>query len=131
MIPLQTALDIIKQESTLQPSHTHPQTGLDDVFDDRVELIKTCDLECGMVIAQDVISQVNIPSCPTSVVDGYAVIHHDINQSGLASEVVGTSVAEISGHSDISTELTLKGGQIARVTTGAPLPRGYPVLFRS
>ncbi|CAJ0848246.1 14279_t:CDS:2, partial [Entrophospora sp. SA101] len=66
----------------------------------------------GYVFAEDVLANENVPGYRASTVDGYAVIR--------IYPVVGTSIASGIG----SEKLMIKSGQIARITTGGPVPNG-------
>ena len=73
----------------------------------------------GSVLAEDVTASEAVPAYRASIVDGYAVIASD---DGSGSK--GTfPVASIS-HAAPGEIPPLEPGQIARVTTGAPLPPG-------
>ncbi|VEU21791.1 DEKNAAC102281 [Brettanomyces naardenensis] len=70
----------------------------------------------GSVLAETVVSSVNVPEFPASIVDGYAVSSSD--GPGIYP-VVAVSLAQK------QTENSgLQPGQIARITTGAPVPPG-------
>ncbi|KAK3045874.1 hypothetical protein LTS18_013539, partial [Coniosporium uncinatum] len=74
----------------------------------------------GCVLAQDVKAHESVPAFRASIVDGYAI---RIPASGRF-EKGGYPVALIS-HAQAGDEAKeLEEGQIARITTGAPLPRG-------
>ncbi|TPX30464.1 hypothetical protein SmJEL517_g05974 [Synchytrium microbalum] len=71
----------------------------------------------GYVLAQDVFAKEAVPGYRASIVDGYAVIASD----GRGSyPVVSTSTASAS----TEEAKPLQSGQIARITTGAPVPPG-------
>lgn len=73
----------------------------------------------GRVLAEDVYANESVPAYRASIVDGYAVIAKDTrpNTKGVFP------VAHVSHAEPSSTPLPpLKPGEIARVTTGAPLP---------
>ncbi|OIW31807.1 molybdenum cofactor synthesis domain-containing protein [Coniochaeta ligniaria NRRL 30616] len=73
----------------------------------------------GAVLAQDVAAKANVPAFRASIVDGYAVVvPKDGNMKGVYP-VVSVS------HAEPGKEIKpLKEGEIARITTGAPLPPG-------
>jgi len=72
----------------------------------------------GCVLAEDVTATEAVPAYRASIVDGYAVIAID----GESNK--GTfPVASIS-HATAGKHPTLQPGEIARITTGAPLPPG-------
>ncbi|KAI1815785.1 gephyrin [Poronia punctata] len=72
----------------------------------------------GRVLAEDVAARENVPAFRASIVDGYAVVvPKDGNMKGVFP-VVSVS------HAAPGEAKPLKEGEIARITTGAPLPRG-------
>jgi len=72
----------------------------------------------GSVLAEDVIARENVPAFRASIVDGYAVVvPSDGNMKGIYP------VTAVS-HAAPGEEKPLKEGEIARITTGAPLPIG-------
>ncbi|CAG8453862.1 8482_t:CDS:2, partial [Funneliformis caledonium] len=71
----------------------------------------------GMVLAEDVYAKEPVPAYRASILDGYAVIASD--GPGIYP-VVGVSIASASQ----SDTIELKSGQIARITTGGPVPKG-------
>ena len=73
----------------------------------------------GAVLAEDVIAGEAVPAYRASIVDGYAVI---ASEDGSGSKGI-FPVASIS-HATPGEIPPLEAGQIARVTTGAPLPPG-------
>ncbi|KAJ3183006.1 hypothetical protein HDU87_007428 [Geranomyces variabilis] len=72
----------------------------------------------GYVLADDARAAEDVPSFRASIVDGYAVVDTD----GPGTYPVASTTTAGSAHSLTSTPL--KPGQIARITTGAPLPPG-------
>lgn len=72
----------------------------------------------GAVLAEDVKATENVPAFRASIVDGYAVVvPKDGNMKGVFP------VASVS-HAAPGQVQELKEGEIARITTGAPLPPG-------
>ncbi|ORY64993.1 gephyrin [Pseudomassariella vexata] len=72
----------------------------------------------GSVLAEDVKAKANVPAFRASIVDGYAVVvPKDGNMKGVFP-VVSVS------HAAPGEAKALKEGEIARITTGAPLPLG-------
>lgn len=73
----------------------------------------------GSVLAEDVHARANVPAFRASIVDGYAVVvPKDGNMKGVFPVV---SISHAAPGKDFDT---LKAGEIARITTGAPLPPG-------
>ena len=73
----------------------------------------------GSVLAEDVIAKEAVPAFRASIVDGYAVTSSQCGPSGKGVFPV-TSVS----HASPGEVLPMKAGEIARITTGAPLPPG-------
>ncbi len=74
----------------------------------------------GMVLAQDVVAQDPLPPFPASTVDGFAVIAAD---GAETRRLVGDQFA------GYDARLTIRPGQTARITTGAPLPTGADAVL--
>lgn len=105
MLPVDTALNLIAKHT---PAPGEPVT-----------LPLSSPLLAGSVIAEDVYSPDNVPNYRASIVDGYAVADADL-QPGVYPVV---AVSHASSHGGEKSS-SLKSGQIARVTTGAPVPPG-------
>lgn len=77
----------------------------------------------GSVLAEDVTAKESVPAFRASIVDGYAIIaskHMMVPSTKGRFPVVGISHAEAGeGEAD-----ELRIGEVARITTGAPLPPG-------
>lgn len=73
----------------------------------------------GYVLAEDVKANEAVPAFRASIVDGYAVI---VEEESLSPKGI-FPVASVS-HASPGEMGPLYGGQIARITTGAPLPPG-------
>lgn len=102
MLDVEEALALIKQ-------HTPPPAVITSKVD--VDLV-------GAVLAEDVKASENVPAFRASIVDGYAVVvPKDGNMKGIFP------VTAIS-HAAPGEMQELKQGEIARITTGAPLPPG-------
>jgi molybdopterin molybdotransferase len=72
----------------------------------------------GRVLAAPVVSPLDIPSCPTSAMDGYAVYSGDIAAVPATLQIAGTALA---GH---GYNAPLGPLSCIRIMTGAPLPAG-------
>ena len=73
----------------------------------------------GRILAEDVVSPVDIPPAPNSAVDGYAVFHADLDpERETRLPVIGRITA---GQQDLPTA---KRGTAIRIFTGARLPAG-------
>ncbi|RYP68407.1 hypothetical protein DL771_006671 [Monosporascus sp. 5C6A] len=74
----------------------------------------------GAVLAEDVVARENVPAFRASIVDGYAVVvPRDGNLRGVFPVVSVSHAAPGDGEAR-----PLKEGEVARITTGAPLPPG-------
>ena len=80
------------------------------------EAVSTFDAD-GRVLAQAVVSQLQVPPQDNSAMDGYAVSCADLQQPGVLLAVSQRIPAGSSGQA-------LQAGQAARIFTGAPIPPG-------
>ncbi len=103
MHSVEKALELIKQHS-LKPSVVKMPVNIDVV---------------GHVLAEDVGAQESVPAFRASIVDGYAV---KIPGSGRLQK--GVYPVSIISHAHAGAVPELTDGQVARITTGAPLPHG-------
>jgi len=81
-----------------------------------VELVATQDA-LGRVLAQDLVSQVDVPPMDNTQMDGYAVRVSDIQQLGSSLRIAQRIPA---GHLGTA----LEPGTVARIFTGATIPEG-------
>lgn len=101
MIPISTALDIIKRETGLAGA-------------EQVELMDSV----GRVLAENIFADTHLPPFDRSQMDGYAVRSGDTASTPVLLELVGESAAGSGWHHQ------LKKGQAVRIMTGAPVPKG-------
>lgn len=73
----------------------------------------------GHVLAEDVRAAESVPAFRASIVDGYAVI-----AGPDAPSTKGVFPVALISHAQAGDVATLQPGQVARITTGAPLPPG-------
>ncbi|WP_046224283.1 bifunctional molybdopterin-guanine dinucleotide biosynthesis adaptor protein MobB/molybdopterin molybdotransferase MoeA [Vibrio sp. ECSMB14106] len=89
---------------------------------DALELIESVALEqgYGRVLAEDVISPINVPQNTNSAMDGYAIRGEDLELDSyqLVAEVMA-------GH---SYDKTVQQGEAVKIMTGAPMPEGVDVV---
>lgn len=79
----------------------------------------------GRVLAEDVISAVNVPQHDNSAMDGFAVRFADLKADGETTlEIIGTAFA------GKPYEGTLGPGQAVRVMTGAVIPAGADTVIQ-
>jgi hypothetical protein len=69
----------------------------------------------GTILAEDVCAQESVPAVPTSIMDGYAVVSSD-----------GPGEYKLCAHARAgdTSELEVKPGTVAYITTGSPVPNG-------
>lgn len=78
----------------------------------------------GRVLAEDIVSPVNVPAYANSAIDGYALQSGDLPQQGMrALKVIGTALAgaPFAG--------VVEAGTAVRIMTGAVLPDGADVAL--
>ena len=89
---------------------------------DALELTVSVALEqgYGRVLAEDVISPINVPQNTNSAMDGYAIRSEDsdLNSYHVVAEVMA-------GH---SYNKTVQQGEAVKIMTGAPMPEGVDVV---
>ena len=111
MLSVEDALELIKQHTPA------PETTTAKVDPSLV----------GMVLAEDVTANENVPAFRASIVDGYAVVvPADGNLKGVfpVTAISHAAAAAAPDDHEKSTTAPLKEGEIARITTGAPLTPG-------
>lgn len=81
-----------------------------------VESVATLDAD-GRILAQDLVSALQVPAFDNSSMDGYAVRSADVQQTGVVLAVTQRIAAGQQGQ-------PLQPGQAARIFTGAPVPPG-------
>ncbi|MEK6209868.1 MAG: gephyrin-like molybdotransferase Glp [Pseudomonadota bacterium] len=79
----------------------------------------------GRVLAEEVISPVNVPQHDNSAMDGYAVRFDDLKQDGEATlKVIGTAFAGKPFDGSVGP------GQAVRIMTGAVIPQGADTVIQ-
>lgn len=69
----------------------------------------------GCILAQDVIAPEPVPTVPTSIMDGYAVVSSDgAGEFNIVAEA----------RAGAASSVTVSPGNVAYITTGAPVPNG-------
>ena len=85
-----------------------------------MEQVRTFDAD-GRVLAQDLVSQLQVPPQDNSSMDGYAVRAHEIADEGVTLPVTQRIPAG-------SAAAPLAPGSAARIFTGAPVPEGADAI---
>lgn len=75
----------------------------------------------GSVLAQDVTARESVPAFRASIVDGYAIL---ASKHPLVPSTKGLFPVVSVSHAEAGEVSELRMGEVARITTGAPLPRG-------
>jgi molybdopterin molybdotransferase len=87
---------------------------------DPIEVLDTSDA-LGRVLAQDMLSQVDVPPMDNTQMDGYAVRSADVSHAGVSLKVSQRIPAGHLGQA-------LEPGTIARIFTGATIPDGADAI---
>lgn len=93
----------------------------DNVPEPEVTKAKVDESLVGSVLAEDVIAREAVPAFRASIVDGYAVI---ASSHVLVPSTKGIFPVTSISHAQAGEVPELRSGEIARITTGAPLPPG-------
>ena len=80
------------------------------------------------VLAEDIVSQVNIPSFDKSPLDGYAFRKEDVEKATKESPIV-LEVIDVIMAGEVS-EKSVFEGQAVRIMTGAKVPNGANCIVR-
>ncbi|KAK1750980.1 molybdenum cofactor synthesis domain-containing protein [Echria macrotheca] len=126
----------VSNDPSLGPSRRHrespfPMLSVDDALDliaqqSPVPEVVNAKVDCslvGAVLAQDVTARENVPAFRASIVDGYAVV---VPQDGDLKAVFPVTAVSHAAPGEVGA---LKRGEIARITTGAPLPPGATAVI--
>src|SRR5260370_28323445 len=80
------------------------------------QLVPLTESALGLLLAEDVVSDLDMPPFDKAMMDGYAVRTADLNQGRGVLSVVEEIVA------GKAPQTTLSAGRCARIMTGAPIP---------
>ncbi len=73
----------------------------------------------GRILTQDVVAPIDLPPFDNSRMDGFALRHADLSESGATQlRIIGDQFA------GVTLGLSLQSGECVRITTGALIPRG-------
>jgi molybdenum cofactor synthesis domain-containing protein len=101
MIPISEAIEIIRREAVPLKA-------------EKISLSEAS----GRVLAEDIVSDSDLPPFDRSQMDGFALLAADTKKTPVTLTLVGESAAGAGWHR------TLTAGQAVRIMTGAPVPRG-------
>jgi molybdopterin molybdotransferase len=76
----------------------------------------------GRILAEDIAAEYNDPQFPTASMDGYAVMHSDLENEYIT--ILGSNPA---GHEE---KRVLKGGECIKTFTGSMMPEGADTLIQ-
>jgi molybdopterin molybdotransferase len=122
---LKSTFDLAKFSTMSNPAKFAPLRSLDDALADLLarvaplagsELVSTFDAD-RRVLAQDLVSPLQVPGFDNSAMDGYALRHADCLEPGVVLRVAQRIPAGHFGQA-------LHAGEAARIFTGAPIPPG-------
>jgi gephyrin len=115
MLQVSDALALIKEHTTAPAIKRMRVENSSPIFADRI---------VGHVLAEDVSASESVPAFRASVVDGYAI---RIPKAGIFEK--GIYPVAFASHAQAGGVPELKEGEIARITTGAPLPPGSDAVI--
>jgi molybdenum cofactor synthesis domain-containing protein len=101
MITVSDALQIVRHQTSLLGAELVP---LSDVL--------------GRILAEDIVSDTDLPPFDRAQMDGYAVRAADVANTPARLRIVGESAAGAGWHHE------MKVGEAVRIMTGAPVPKG-------
>lgn len=85
--------------------------------------------ECdGVVLAEDVVADFDVPMFDRSMMDGFAVRSEDVRQAGIESPVALKVIEEI--QAGVVPMREVRRGEAARIMTGAMIPEGADAVCR-
>jgi putative molybdopterin biosynthesis protein len=76
----------------------------------------------GKILAEDIITEINVPPFPRAVMDGYAVRAEDTYNCSETAPVKLRMLGNIQAGSD--EKFTVSAGEAVEIATGAPIPEG-------
>ena len=94
---------------------------------DNVERIKITEAE-GRILAEDIISEENVPIAKNSAMDGFAVRYADIVNCSQEENVFLTIIEEIPA-GKVGTQ-KVGSGEASKILTGAPVPEGADTVVQ-
>jgi molybdopterin molybdotransferase len=101
MIPISEAIQIVLANTSVLPFES---IGLADAL--------------GRILAEDIVSDTDLPPFDRAQMDGYAVRAEDVASTPASLRIVGESAAGAGWHHE------MKAGEAVRIMTGAPVPAG-------
>jgi molybdopterin molybdotransferase len=119
----------------MKATNQNPLITVEDALNKILEKIIPVEIEqlplsssLNRVLAQPIVSQVDVPPFANSAMDGYAVIATDTGGASEANPVSLKVIENIPAGASSSNKLTAKTA--ARIMTGAPIPAGTSAVVR-
>jgi molybdopterin molybdotransferase len=81
----------------------------------------------GRVLAEDIVSGLDVPPLDNSAMDGYAVRHADVSTSSADTPALLKIMGDLPA--GYTSEVLLQPGQTLRIMTGAPIPPGADTVI--
>ncbi len=81
----------------------------------------------GRVLAEDIVSGLDVPPLDNSAMDGYAVRHADVSTASADTPALLKITGDLPA--GYTSEVLLQPGQTLRIMTGAPLPPGADTVI--
>lgn len=107
MLSVVEALNIVRQQTTVLPAQVQPLTPA----------------ALGLVVAEEVVSDIDMPPYDKAMMDGYAVRCIDLPKGHGSLEIIEEITA------GRVPQRALQPGQSARIMTGAPTPQGADAVI--
>lgn len=89
---------------------------------ERVSLLESL----GRVLAEDVVSDIDVSPFDNSAMDGYAVQHADVANASAENPVTLRVVEHIPA--GVAPQVAIRAGEASRIMTGAPMPEGATAI---
>ena len=111
-----------------------PLLNVDKALENILADIKTLEAETASlpdshdrVLAEDIISPIDLPPFDNSAMDGYAIRYED--SAGASQSTPATLAVTMDIMAGSAPDLALEAGQAARIMTGAPIPDGATAVI--
>jgi molybdopterin molybdotransferase len=117
-------MDKERRYITVDEALEYIMSHIERLDDEQAPLLEA--LDC--ILAEDIVSQQDIPPFTNSAMDGYAVRAADTAGAGAESPLALQVVADLAAGE--TTQVEVGAGEAVRIMTGAPLPEGADAVVR-
>jgi molybdopterin molybdotransferase len=117
-------MDKERRYITVDEALEYIMSHIERLDDEQAPLLEA--LDC--ILAEDIVSQQDIPPFTNSAMDGYAVRAADTAGAGAESPLALQVVANLAAGE--TTQVEVGAGEAVRIMTGAPLPEGADAVVR-